>query len=71
MTELPSEVQKKLDSWFNSTDYTVIYYWKNLHSDCFYIVCGSTYGVGETLFFIRIFKIGNKWELSQDHTEST
>jgi hypothetical protein len=71
MAELPVIPKAKLDEWFRSIEYKVIHYWKNFHSDCFYIVCGCSDGVGYDLFFIRIFKVGDKWELSEDHKEST
>jgi len=68
--ELPEIPKQKLDDWFGSIPYEVVHYWKQFHDDCFYIVCGTSDGVGYDLFFIRIFKIGDSWQLSEDHKDS-
>ena len=68
---LPNAPKEKLDMWFRSISYELIHYWTSFAADCYYIVCGTSNGVDSDLHFIRIFKIGDRWELSQDHTEST
>jgi hypothetical protein len=69
MSELPKGVKEKLDEWFKGEDnYGILHFWESFHKDTYYIVCGY-FGVFWHIYFIRVFKMGDEWSLSQDKDE--
>jgi len=60
--QLPDEVKTVLDEWFTSS-FGLIHFWE---ADETYYIVGWNEG---DLYFVRVFQLGNKWQLSQDNIQ--
>lgn len=54
---LHPEVSEQIDRWLGA--YELLYYWER--DETYFIVAKS-----DLLYFLRVFKIGDEWVISQD-----
>ncbi len=56
---LPAEVRESINRWMGTTN-GILYFWEN--DGTYYVVQRL-----DLLYFLRLFRIGNEYVISQDH----
>jgi len=58
-SQLPTEVTEAIQKWIGSTQ-NILYFWED--QGTYYVVQQL-----DLLYFLRLFKMGDKYAISQDH----